>query len=265
MVVAVGGEVALNGGAFPLNAAGPQQGLGIRRAQAGEGDALRAGDGLAGGIQQNARGEAGADEKLRRGGGGKGAEQVVVLVADGVAGVAVDNFVGGDVRLLVGDFGRINAVVGDEDALKTIEDEQPGPGMELGEEFVLQLGGFLFREVLQRAARHVGEGTLAEVGHDGAALVERIPEASGPGLVRRARGEGVPGIGRPLPGEHALAIAADGFEKEEVRGVGGVGPVGENLQLGGASDEFVRADVVGLGVKGGGLGDTGRRRNHSGC
>lgn len=144
VVVAVGGEVALDGVAFPLDPAGAQEGLGIRRAQAGEGDALRAGDGLAGGIQQDTRSEAGADEELRRGGGGEGAEQVVVLVADCVAGVAVDDFVGGAVRLLVGDFGGINAVVGDEDALESIKDEQPGPGMELGEEFVFQRGGFFF-------------------------------------------------------------------------------------------------------------------------
>ena len=37
---------------------------------------------------------------------------------------------------------------------------------ELGEELVLQRGGLPLRERLQRAARHVGEGALAEVRHD---------------------------------------------------------------------------------------------------
>lgn len=257
MVVAVGGEVALDGIAFPLDAAGAQEGLGIRRTQTGECDAFRAVDGLAGLIEQDARGETRTDEKFRRARGGEGAKEVVVLVTDGVAGVAVCDLVGGDVRLLVANFGGINSVVGNEDALESIEDQQPRLGMEPGEEFILQRCSFLFRKVFQRALRHVGERALTEVLHARATLVERIPKATGPGFVLRARGERVLGIGRPLPGEHALAIAADGFEEEEVRGIGRVGPVAEFFEFPRASNEFMRADVVRLGVEGRRLGDGG--------
>ena len=62
----------------------------LRRAEAGERDPFRSVDRLAGGIQQHARGEPGADENLRRRGGGESAKQVVVLVADGVAGIAAE-------------------------------------------------------------------------------------------------------------------------------------------------------------------------------
>jgi len=37
-----------------------------------------------------------------------------------------------------------------------------------------------FAKGLQRLLRHVGKRVLAEVAHDGALLIERIPEAPGP-------------------------------------------------------------------------------------
>ena len=124
VVVASCCEVALDGGAVSLDAARAQELLRIRRAEAGQRDPLRPGDGLAGGIQQHARREPGADENLRRRGGGQRAEQVVVLVADSVAGVAVDDLVGGVVRVLVGHLGGINAMVGHQHTLQSIEDQQ---------------------------------------------------------------------------------------------------------------------------------------------
>ena len=83
--------------------------------------------GLAGGIQQHARmsrelmrifdGAAAASARRRSLSSSRMASQ----------GLRLSDFVGGAVHLLVADFGGIDAVVGHEHALESIEDEQPRP------------------------------------------------------------------------------------------------------------------------------------------
>ena len=76
-------------------------------------------------IQQHPGDEAGADQNFRWRGSGKGAEQVGVFIADGLARVSVEDLVGGEVQLFIAQFGCIQAVIGHEHTLQTIQDEQP--------------------------------------------------------------------------------------------------------------------------------------------
>jgi len=56
-------------------------------------------------------------------------------------------------------------------------------------------------------------------------------------------------LGHPLPGENALARAADRLEKKNGVRVGGRRPIVQNFKLGAAAHKFVRADIRRLGVK----------------
>lgn len=67
------------------DAAGAEELLGLRRAEAGETLAENTGYGLAGGIEQDAGNEPRGQEELRRRGSSEGAEEVVVLGTDGFA------------------------------------------------------------------------------------------------------------------------------------------------------------------------------------
>ena len=146
--------------------------------------AQHARDRLAGRVEQDAGDEPRGDEYLRRGGGGEVAQQVVVFRTDGGAGIAVGDLVGG-VRLLVGKLGGVEAVVGDKHPLQAVEDEQPGPGLELARAAARSSSGcLLLPELFERPAGHVGEGAPAEVGHDRALLVEGIPEPARPVAAR---------------------------------------------------------------------------------
>ena len=84
----------------------------------------------------------------------------------------------------------------------------------------------------------------AEVGHEGAPLIKGIPEAARPILANFVC---VPG--RPFPGEHALAGPADRLEQQHRMRVGRRGPVVQDLKLGLATQELVRADIRRLGIK----------------
>ena len=124
--------------------AGTEEQLGIRRTQAGEGYAQNARDGLAGRIEQHAGNQPRGDEQFRGGGGGEGAEQVVVFGADGGAGIAVGDLVGGLVGLLIGNLGGIDSMVGHKHALQAIENEQPGTVLKMVEQPLAELGVFSF-------------------------------------------------------------------------------------------------------------------------
>ena len=136
-------------------------------------------------------------------------------------------------------------------AFQPVEDEQPGLRVKLGEKILRQFGRPHLVQLLQRPAGHVGERATAEVRHDRASFVERIPKAPGP---VGAHLDGV--VVRPFPSKSALAIAANGVEQEEVRGICCLRPVVQVQQLRFAPDEFLRANVVRLGIEGGGLGDS---------
>ena len=102
------------------------------------------GIGWLGWIEQDARNQTRGDKQFRRGGSREGTEQIIVLGADGGAGIAVGYLVSGLVGLLVGNLGGIEAMVGNEDSLQAIEDEQPGVGLEMMEELFGQFGGLAF-------------------------------------------------------------------------------------------------------------------------
>ena len=115
---------------------------------------------------------------------------------------------------------------------------------------VAELGGALVGKGLKRLLRHVGERVLAEATHHGTLLIEGIPEASGPIATH------VGGVLRgPLPGQHALARAADGLKEQHTGWIRGLCPSIEELELDLAPDEGGAADVVGGGVEGGGCGE----------
>ena len=97
---------------------------------------------MAGSIEEGLRDEAAGNNDFGRGGGGKGAEEVVIFGADGGGGVAVGDLVGGVAGLVVGELGGVDAVVGDEDAFDAVEDEEPGLGLEVVEELVGEFGAF---------------------------------------------------------------------------------------------------------------------------
>ena len=122
--------------------------------------------------------------------------------------------------------------------------------MELRHEEIRQLGSSLLLQLVERFSCHVGDRVAAEVGHDRAALVERIPESTGP-IRPRGRRKTV----RPFPSQHALAVAADRFEEKEIRWISRLCPIVEFLQLRRASDKRVRAEVVRLGIERGRFGN----------
>ncbi len=95
----------------------------LRRAKAREGNAADTGDGLARRIEQHVGNEPRSDEQLRRGGGRKGAEQVIVLGTNGGTGITAGDLVSGLIHLLIGDLGGIKSMVGHQHALQTIKNE----------------------------------------------------------------------------------------------------------------------------------------------
>ena len=66
---------------------------------------------MTGAIEESLRDEAAGDNDFGRGGGGKGAKEVVIFGADGGCGVAVGDFVGWVTGLLVGELGGVVAIV----------------------------------------------------------------------------------------------------------------------------------------------------------
>ena len=160
-------------------------------------------------VEQHAGNQPRRDEQFRRRGGSEGAEQVIVFRTDGGARVAVGNLVRGLVGFLVGNFGGVKSMVGHQHSLQSVQNQQPGTILKVVEQPFAEFGRLQFLEAIQRLAGDVGEGAAAEIGHDGAALVEGIPEAAGP-VPANLGGM----LGSPLPGEHALAGATDGVEQE---------------------------------------------------
>ena len=251
VIAAVGGQVIANVGGCSFHPTGPQQVFRICIVQAWQFQGRRdPGDRQPRRIQQHPGDEAGADQYFRWSGSGEGAEQVGVFIADGLARVSVKDLVGGEVQLFIAQFSGIQAVIGHEHTLQTIQDQQPRFLAQRNQELLAQLGGALVGKRLQRLPCHVGERLLAEATHHGTLLVEGIPEAPGPIATH------VGGVLRgPLPGQHALACAADGLKEQHTGWIRGLGPSIEELELVLAPDEGGATDVVGGGVKGGGCGE----------
>jgi hypothetical protein len=189
------------------------------------------------------RDEAAGDDDFGRSGGGEGTEELVIFGTDGGGGVAVRDFVGRLAGLIVGELGGVVAIVGDEDAFDAVEDEEPGLGLEIVQEFFGEFGSFELVEGFGFSAGDVSEGVAAEVGHLGTAFVEGIPEAAGE-VGADCRGVLI----EPVPGEHTFAGAADGVEEDDGVGVGGDGPVIEGIELGLAADELVGGEIGGAGM-----------------
>src|SRR5262249_39063139 len=107
-----------------------------------------------------------------------------------------------------------------------------------------EFGSLQFLEAVERLASDICEGAPAEVGHDGATLVEGIPEASCP--IPADLGGVVVG---PLPGEHALARTPNRVEQKHRVLIGGRGPVAQDVKLRSTAYKSVRTDVWRFGVE----------------
>ena len=141
-------------------------------------------------------------------------------------------------------------MVGHQHTLQAIQNQQPGAVLKLVEQPLAELGSLYLPEAFERLAGDIGEGAPAEVGHDSAPLVEGIPETASP---VRADLRGM--FGGPLPGQHALARAANGVEQDNRVRVGSHGPVAQDVELRLAAYEPVGADVGRFRVEGRRRGD----------
>src|ERR1700746_1463622 len=112
------------------------------------------------------------------------------------------------------------------------------------EQLVCQLRSLDLIEVFDRVAGDVDEGAAAEVGHNRASLVKRVPETAGP-IFANLGGK----VGGPFPGKHALARAANRIKKQNGMRVSSQSPVIQNIELCLASDEIVRAKIARLGIQ----------------
>ena len=88
---------------------------------------------------------------------GQGAKQFVVPGADGGGGIAAADLVA-EAGLLVGKLRGVVPLVGDQDAFQAVQDQEPGPGLQLPQQEPAQLGLPLQLEVRSAAGRSCRRG-----------------------------------------------------------------------------------------------------------
>jgi hypothetical protein len=151
--------------------------------------------------------------------------------------------------------GGVQAGVGDQDALQAVQDDEEGLAIQGLQQLPLGLEQRHALHLFPGPPADVGQGAGDEILEAGVALVQAPPQPPGQG-----RHFQWSHLVEPLPGQGALAHAADGDHVEDARLIdvrtGPGHPVGEQVQLAPAADQLARLEQ-GLGVGDVGLGRGG--------